>query len=73
MARLTPSAHFLAFGNDGTNGTNGTNETQGTQVRGLALLLSTKLPTRLATKLMKALKGRDIPAQGNALGNMPKK
>jgi hypothetical protein len=23
----------------------------------------------LATKLMKALKGRNIPAQGNALGN----
>ena len=30
---------------------------------------ATKLPTKLATKLMKALKGRDIPAQGNALGN----
>jgi hypothetical protein len=30
---------------------------------------ATKLPTKLATKLMKALKGRNIPAQGNALGN----
>jgi hypothetical protein len=30
---------------------------------------ATKLPTKLATKLMTALKGRDIPAQGNALGN----
>jgi hypothetical protein len=40
--------------------------------RGLSLPLSTKaakLLTKLATKWMKALKGRDIPAQGNALGN----
>ena len=29
---------------------------------------ATKLPTKLATELMKALKGRDIPAQGSALG-----
>ena len=35
----------------------------------ITLSRSTKLPTKLATKLMKALKGRDIPAQGNALGN----
>ena len=33
---------------------------------------ATKLPTKLATKLMTALKGRDIPAQGNALGNKAK-
>ncbi len=45
-------------------------------LRGLSLLLSTKatkLPTKLATKLMQALKGRNIPAQGNALGNGAKK
>ncbi len=33
---------------------------------------ATKLPTKVATKLMPALKGRDIPAQGNALGNEAK-
>ncbi len=33
---------------------------------------ATKLLTKLATKLMKALKGRDMPAQGNALGNEAK-
>jgi hypothetical protein len=40
--------------------------------RELSLLLSTKatrLPTKLATKFRKALKGRNISAQGNALGN----
>ena len=33
---------------------------------------ATKLPTKFATKLMQALKGRDIPAQGNAPGNEAK-
>ena len=34
---------------------------------------ATKLPTKFATKFVTALKGRDIPAQGNALGNGAKK
>ena len=34
--------------------------------------MTTKLPAKLATKLMTALKGRNIPAQGNALGNEAK-
>jgi hypothetical protein len=35
----------------------------------LLQLLTLSISTKLMIKLMQALKGRDIPAQGNALGN----